>query len=800
MKVTSLIFIILLSFSDSLCGQQVGDEKSIASSYDSLRKYERAGSLSNGVRFAKQLLNQTEKEGNTEYQAKVSNTLSKLYLFQRKSDSSMITARNTIEMASMNDHFEELVNANNQIALIFFNRSIYDSSRVYYQNAMEIARDHRPAMYPVTLVNMAFINGLQDRREDEIDYYMKALDALEDHPEYDKSGGIRAMSYGGIGDYFLFIGEHEKARRNFEAKLKLGIEKNRKQTIYEAHGGLGNLFRSEEYYDFEKSKGHYLEIIKDTTKAYAHYRGNALIGLGRLQKKEKDYTSALKSFNRSLTIYEGLTSNDWKSRVQFQIGDVYLKMNRINQSEAWFKLALNSATEKRLPMREKDALKGLYKIDSIKGNYKLSFAKYRRLEAIEDSLNNLSSQDKIDELQVKYESEQKEKENLILKSNLELKQSEVEKQKLIQFIIAGVALVISILIVILYQSFRRKRKSNETLSRQNELISEQKEELVTKTQTLEELNTQLKLIAEFRNDMTRMIAHDMKNPLNAIIGLSNSTLKDKKSKNINQSGYQLLNLITNMLEVEKYEHTDFKLSTKTVALDRVVQQAKEQVDTLLEAKQLKLQSHISENTLVRIDQESMKRVFVNLFSNAIKYSEFDDVITVKIQEVENDLFQVEVSDNGIGIPEEKLPHIFERFWQKDAKNSGVSVSTGLGLTYCKMVIEAHKGKISASSKEGLGTKISLTIPKAVEEYNTEGYTNHENDIILLKEFDALKQVAQQLKEVKVHQISLISKAFKDIRAEDISSKWKGLLDKAVYSGDQNKFDELVGMFEENALV
>jgi len=99
-------------------------------------------------------------------------------------------------------------------------------------------------------------------------------------------------------------------------------------------------------------------------------------------------------------------------------------------------------------------------------------------------------------------------------------------------------------------------------------------------------------------------------------------------------------------------------------------------------------------------------------TNAIKYSTNGQTITLKgeiIEEGNNVFLKISVTDQGIGIQKEKLPHIFDKFWQAEATSSGHAASIGLGLTFCKLAIEAHGGKIAAESEVGKGTTIYLTL-------------------------------------------------------------------------------------------
>lgn len=200
-------------------------------------------------------------------------------------------------------------------------------------------------------------------------------------------------------------------------------------------------------------------------------------------------------------------------------------------------------------------------------------------------------------------------------------------------------------------------------------------------QKLEEQNQKLKELDEFKQTMTGMIVHDLKNPLNAIIG--NSEKPEKQTPNqtfrINQSGKRMLNLVLNILDVQRFEEAEIRPQIGDYALFSISKQALNQVELLIQDKNLTIQNDISPNSFIRGDKDLTERILVNLLTNAIKYSAQSQKITLK-SEIKNGQIEIEVQDNGIGIPDDFLPRIFEKFTQVEAKKLGVAHSTGSMLS------------------------------------------------------------------------------------------------------------------------
>ena len=128
--------------------------------------------------------------------------------------------------------------------------------------------------------------------------------------------------------------------------------------------------------------------------------------------------------------------------------------------------------------------------------------------------------------------------------------------------------------------------------------------------------------------------------------------------------------------------------------------------------------------LVTGDKDRLAQVFTNLLANALKHTPPAGKVTVKAQEVKKtrgrvgptSTVEITVTDTGVGIPPEDLPHIFERFYQVDKSRAGAGRGVGLGLTIAKQIVEAHEGSISVESVRDLGTKFTVSLPIGKESY------------------------------------------------------------------------------------
>lgn len=764
---------------------------------DSLKYYYSQNQKERGIELGESLMKSKSLDDYPTLRLDVAYTLAKIYLDQNSNEVVHRLLNQAIDLAKENNFPVWSIKAYDVKALAYFNTSQYDSARIHYEHVMNIAKEKAYDRYPASLANLAFINAFLGQTELEIYYYLEALKVLETNPGYDELGGIRAMAFGGLGDYYLSIGEYKKAQQNFAGKMYLGQEKENKRYVYEALLGIGSLYANKGYLDFEKSKLAYEQIIKDTHPDFDHYRGNGLIGLGKLLESVNRDEESLNAFKDALEIYENYNSSDWLSQVQLAIGNIYFKNSEYIDSKRWIDLAWNNAIQNNLALRERDVLKLLYKLDSLQKDYRTSLVHYQRFRAIEDSLQNMESKNRIKELQIKYETEQIDKQNLLLKNDLILKESELRQKTILQFVFGFIFILMLIIVFMIHSRYKTNRKLNLILASKNKQISKQRDELQFKSDKLQIINSQLKSLFDFRKDLISMIAHDMKNPLNSIIGLSLSMDNDKRINSITKSGQQLLNLITNMLEVDRMEEVKVEPKKERIEIDDLFKKAREQVELLVIAKSINYQNLLPKNLVVIGDRELLIRVLSNMLTNAIKYSKNGDQIKI-YHNHKPGFVEVTIQDQGVGISPERLPFVFDKFWRAEKENSGLATSNGLGLTYCKLAIESHGGAVKIESKLNYGTKISFTLPYQGQHIpkSKESLIKKAN-LILETEAPILESYWMRFRELKVYEVSKLKPLVAELGEIGVKSFWKEELVRVIYQGSQIQFDILIAAIKPN---
>lgn len=179
---------------------------------------------------------------------------------------------------------------------------------------------------------------------------------------------------------------------------------------------------------------------------------------------------------------------------------------------------------------------------------------------------------------------------------------------------------------------------------------------------------------------------------------------------VNEETDRLSSLVNDVLELSRLESPSMKLQLTMQDIYPSLEYAIKSTIVLANKKSIKLEGEIEPNLpLLNINQENLERILVNLISNAIKYTPGNGVVKLTVKRNSNDEVVFQIIDNGIGITEEHLPMIFERFYRVENKVHTVK-GTGLGLTIVKKSVEQHNGTVSARSKFGEGSIFEFALP------------------------------------------------------------------------------------------
>lgn len=229
---------------------------------------------------------------------------------------------------------------------------------------------------------------------------------------------------------------------------------------------------------------------------------------------------------------------------------------------------------------------------------------------------------------------------------------------------------------------------------------------------------QLRSLELHRDEMVQMLVHNLRNPLTSFLcGLemlreSKHQLKDLQQQYINvayKGGETLLKMVNSILDVRKANSQELTLTLTKMSPGQIIESACQQMLPLAEKSKLKLTWHSAMDTPYQADAEKLCRVLINLVGNAIQHTPSGGTITVQERSDTDNTVQFSVIDTGRGIPSDAFEQVFQKYGQINS-HQRVDASTGLGLPFSQMVVEAHGGRIWVESELGQGTIFHFTIP------------------------------------------------------------------------------------------
>ncbi|HZH96920.1 MAG TPA: ATP-binding protein [Flavisolibacter sp.] len=230
----------------------------------------------------------------------------------------------------------------------------------------------------------------------------------------------------------------------------------------------------------------------------------------------------------------------------------------------------------------------------------------------------------------------------------------------------------------------------------------------------------LKHNESFRKEFLQNLSHEFKTPVFAIQGYvetllqgamedpqTNERFLKKASKNVER----LVHLIQDLDEISRLERGELQLNKQHFVIQDLVKEAGESLS--IRAEPLNISFNIKKGCeqplTVYADKEKIRQVIINLLENSIKYGRPNGSIVASLYNTDGKNILIEISDDGIGISEENVPRIFERFYRTPEGRSRDVTGSGLGLAICKHIIEAHRHAIHVRSTEGVGTTVGFTL-------------------------------------------------------------------------------------------
>ncbi|OKS85207.1 hypothetical protein RG47T_0651 [Mucilaginibacter polytrichastri] len=551
---------------------------------------------------------------------------------------------------------------------VYFSKGELSKSLDYYYKALFIAiKNHYTLLSGNLYNNIGAVLQNMEVYPNALNHFKKALEILNGTDNTQALGTINQN----IGEILLAQNNLDSAIIYLNKANYIVKKQNDKDGLSSVYTDLGLCYAAKNDY---KNAISYIDTSLQIAKKYkiVYNQAYALIGLANVYNQQKNYKSAYKNALQGRQLSIKLGNLSIKANAALQLSKALAGLGKEASAYQFLKLYINF----------KDQLKSNESIEkSTTYNFELTFA--------------------LKERQLKQQQHEKD---LIY-------QQKAHNQRLINLIFVVIILAMLLITGIYYREKRQQQNINVMLEHKNHEVLNQKTDLDEQAKKLHDLNN-------LKDRLISILAHDLRAPLSTLRGLF-GLLQDETITH-----QEMVAMIPNVLKKLEYtsdfldtllfwinsQMESFDTSVKTFSVSELVQNEADSYEAEAGLKGIRYSTKIPQGLTANADPNSIRIVVRNLITNAIKFSDYDDSIQISIQQDEAaQKIIVKVTDTGVGMSADQLNKLFKS--KVESKNGTNNESgTGMGLLFCKDLIERCHGEIWVTSKPSVGTEFTFTIP------------------------------------------------------------------------------------------
>lgn len=542
----------------------------------------------------------------------------------------------------------------NYLGIAYRNRSNYSKALELFFEALkssEYSKDLQEISY--TLINIGNIYIFQTNYHGAIDYFQRALE----NAKMIENKNIMAYCYLNLGRSLAGLNQFESAEKNYKKAQALRTEMNDLEGLVISNVDMAELYIKQQRPDQA------LQLLQDNLSSVVKLNHTSTLSLSYLN-----------------------------------IAQCYVMKNELATAKDYIEKSMEINRMYGLKNNEAQALQLLSEILEKSKKFDQALSYFKQYVATKDSIFNEENTRKIESLHAIYQSEKSEVETKYLREQSRLNQVIIKRQQaIIMLSVLACMLFLSVAVIAFWSSNERKKL--------NAQIEKQKEKAFKHNNNLIDINNE-------KNNLIRILSHDLRAPINNIKGLTQIHQMEHTEFNetdnqslelIKSESDRILSMISKILNVEALHLESKKAPFEKVNLIKILIDTISSFNKTAQAKDIQLVGDFELNELLVLgDHVHLYQVFENLVSNAIKFSQPHTTVTLDLNVVGHDV-QVSVQDEGPGLTKEDQQKIFKKFQTLSAKPTGNEVSTGLGLSIVKKYVKQMKGKIWYETTLGKGT-------------------------------------------------------------------------------------------------
>jgi two-component system, sensor histidine kinase and response regulator len=554
----------------------------------------------------------------------------------------------------------------------------------------------------VALENLAWIHY---RKGDYSRAFQLSTDALRTFELLRDQAGI-ARCFNHIAAFQYEQKHFEAAIDNFKRAYGMSVKTTDTATTARSLSNIAFAFLSLNQLDStEIYANRALEISQRINNRYLI--GAALRSLGDVAMQRKDYTAALSKYQITLIIATSIRNTFLESSVMHRIGKVHYERQQYDEALEYFMKTLDVSTRYHHKDEMERTCKLIVEVYKKKNDLKKAFDFQSRYVQIHDSLNDQRNSEQVALLQARFDSEMKETKIELLTKEAQLKQEEINSQRVWLYFYIGSLSLFILLAVVLFYNYHIKRKANLRLKEKNSEIQRQAKELGN--------------INGAKDKLFSIISHDLRSPLSSLKGLMDLVIEGVLSKdeflpvaqNLKHSLESVQENLDNLLYWAQSQLKGLQVNPETFVLSDLVNEKIKFFQEIGRSKNISIVNGIEDDLEVFADKNHVRLVFRNLIANAIKFSMFGGTIMISQREVD-DRVEISVSDTGVGMSAKDLAKLFSSEIHFSNLGTQKEKGIGIGLLLTKEFVEKNGGSISVSSELGKGSTFTFTLKRELK--------------------------------------------------------------------------------------
>jgi signal transduction histidine kinase len=592
------------------------------------------------------------------------------------------------------------------------NQGDYTASFSFHLQAVEVAADQQDSLQlghsHNNLGRLFYDQGDYVRAYDNSIKARIVFERLNDH-----SG--MAYVYRSLANIYKSQNEWPQAIDMNTRALDLHKKLKDKRTLASAYMELGLTYEGAREYAEAKRL---LLMADSVVQGYSDPVTKVEIGLAlaELLFKEGATAAAAEKADRVLQTVTRQTNQKLYYRALLLKARYLLDQRTFTQAEEYLKQIYAASKATNNLALQRDAVFYLIQVSNRGGRATEAQQNRDEYEFLSEKLQNSNLMRQIDKLEFQLEIEKIERENALLKANNEANQQLIRNQRLQKVLLVIVVFFISALAGLVLWNSRRNRLIGRKLAEQNSFIYQQRDEIQQQNEELLSSNEQLQALDQEKTTLMNIVAHDLKTPLNRILGLTQLMELDgdvgkqqleylQMLKKSTQAG---LDLITDLLDVNEIEAKK-QPHLERVDIATICRERKTHYEMLAGPKNIQLVFTGSVQSVVLTDPAYLVRILDNLVTNAIKFSPAGSQVRLGSEHVDQHLV-VTVEDQGPGFSDEDRRFLFQKFRKLSARPTAGESSNGLGLAIIKILVDRLQGSIELKSQPGKGSTFIVTLP------------------------------------------------------------------------------------------